>query len=71
MGARQISDVFASASPPPNATRDSYFDPAGEELLAVYLLAAAAGKALRFVPSSATRAPRGTPLRTRATKFYR
>jgi type IV secretory pathway TraG/TraD family ATPase VirD4 len=44
MGARQISDVFASASRPPNATRDSYFDPAGEELLAIYLLAAAAGK---------------------------
>jgi type IV secretory pathway TraG/TraD family ATPase VirD4 len=44
MGARQISDVFASASRPPNATRDSYFDPAGEELLAMYLLAAAAGK---------------------------
>ncbi len=39
-----IADVFASASRPPNATRDSYFDPAGEELLATYLLAAAAGK---------------------------
>jgi hypothetical protein len=37
-------DVFASASRPPNATRDSYFDPAGEERLAMYLLAAAAGK---------------------------
>jgi type IV secretory pathway TraG/TraD family ATPase VirD4 len=44
MGARQIADVFASASRPPNASRDSYFDPAGEELLATYLLAAAAGK---------------------------
>jgi type IV secretory pathway TraG/TraD family ATPase VirD4 len=43
-GARLIADVFASASRPPNATRDSYFDPAGEELLATYLLAAAAGK---------------------------
>ena len=43
MGARMIADVFASASRPPNATRDSYFDPAGEELLATYLLAAAAG----------------------------
>jgi type IV secretory pathway TraG/TraD family ATPase VirD4 len=42
--ARLIADVFASASRPPNATRDSYFDPAGEELLATYLLAAAAGK---------------------------
>jgi type IV secretory pathway TraG/TraD family ATPase VirD4 len=41
--ARMIADVFASASRPPNATRDSYFDPAGEELLATYLLAAAAG----------------------------
>ena len=43
MGARMTADVFASASRPPNATRDSYFDPAGEELLATYLLAAAAG----------------------------
>ena len=42
-GARMIADVFASASRPPGATRDSYFDPAGEELLATYLLAAAAG----------------------------
>ena len=43
-GPGMIADVFASASRPPNATRDSYFDPAGEELLATYLLAAAAGK---------------------------
>ncbi len=41
--ARRIADVFASASRPPNASRDAYFDPASEELLASYLLAAAAG----------------------------
>ena len=41
--ARRVADVFASASRPPNASRDAYFDPAGEELLATYLLAAAAG----------------------------
>ena len=39
----RIADVFASASRPPNASRDAYFDPASEELLATYLLAAAAG----------------------------
>ena len=41
--ARRVADVFASASRPPNASRDAYFDPAGEELLATYLLAAASG----------------------------
>ena len=41
--ARRIADVFASATRPPNASRDAYFDPAGEELLATYLLAAASG----------------------------
>ena len=41
--ARRIADVFASASRPPNASRDAYFDPASEELLASYLLAAASG----------------------------
>jgi hypothetical protein len=40
MGARMITDVFASAPPPTNATQDSYSDPAGEEPLATYLLAA-------------------------------
>jgi type IV secretory pathway TraG/TraD family ATPase VirD4 len=41
--ARRTADVFATASRPPNASRDAYFDPASEELLASYLLAAAAG----------------------------
>lgn len=39
-GARMITGVFASASRPPKATRDSNFDPDGEELLPTYLLAA-------------------------------
>ena len=41
--ARRTADVFATASRPPNASRDAYFDPASEELLASYLLAAAVG----------------------------
>ncbi|MEU1121963.1 MULTISPECIES: TraM recognition domain-containing protein [unclassified Streptomyces] len=39
--AEKLADHFASDSRPNNASRDAYFDGAGEELLASYLLAAA------------------------------
>ncbi|MEU1132631.1 TraM recognition domain-containing protein [Streptomyces sp. NPDC005900] len=41
VSAAKLADHFASDSRPENATRDAYFDGAGEELLASYLLAAA------------------------------
>ncbi len=39
-GARTLAGLFASASRPPGSQRDAYFDPEGEELLTVLLLAA-------------------------------
>jgi type IV secretory pathway TraG/TraD family ATPase VirD4 len=39
-GARNLAGLFAAASRPPGSQRDAYFDPEGEELLAVLLLAA-------------------------------
>jgi type IV secretory pathway TraG/TraD family ATPase VirD4 len=39
-GARNLAGLFAAASRPPGAQRDAYFDPEGEELLAILLLAA-------------------------------
>jgi len=39
-GARTLAGLFAAASRPPGAQRDAYFDPEGEELLAILLLAA-------------------------------
>src|SRR5664279_6180262 len=39
-GARTLAGLFAAASTPPGAQRDSYFDPEGEELLSILLLAA-------------------------------
>src|SRR5664280_978463 len=42
-GARTLAGLFAAASRPPGAQRDAYFDPEGEELLAILLLAAALG----------------------------
>ncbi len=39
-GARVLAGLFAAASRPPGAQRDAYFDPEGEELLAILLLAA-------------------------------
>ena len=42
-GARTLAGLFASASRPPGAQRDAYFDPEGEELLAILLLAAHLG----------------------------
>ncbi len=39
-GARSLAGLFAAASRPPGAQRDAYFDPEGEELLAILLLAA-------------------------------
>jgi type IV secretory pathway TraG/TraD family ATPase VirD4 len=38
--ARNLAGLFAAASRPPGAQRDAYFDPEGEELLAILLLAA-------------------------------
>jgi type IV secretory pathway TraG/TraD family ATPase VirD4 len=42
-GARTLAGLFAAASRPPGAQRDAYFDPEGEELLAILLLAARLG----------------------------
>lgn len=39
--AARLSVIFSAYSKPPGAKRDAYFDPAGEELLAFLLLAAA------------------------------
>ena len=39
-GARTLAGLFAAASRPPGAQRDAYFDPEGEEVLAILLLAA-------------------------------
>ena len=39
-GARNLAGLFAAASRPPGSQRDAYFDPEGEELLAILLLAA-------------------------------
>jgi type IV secretory pathway TraG/TraD family ATPase VirD4 len=39
-GARTLAGLFAAASRPPGSQRDAYFDPEGEELLAILLLAA-------------------------------
>src|SRR5665213_2809510 len=36
-GARTLAGLFAAASTPPGAQRDSYFDPEGEELLSILL----------------------------------
>jgi type IV secretory pathway TraG/TraD family ATPase VirD4 len=41
--ARNLAGLFAAASRPPGAQRDAYFDPEGEELLAILLLAARLG----------------------------
>jgi type IV secretory pathway TraG/TraD family ATPase VirD4 len=41
-GARTLAGLFATASRPAGSTTDAYFDPEGEELLAMMLLAAAA-----------------------------
>ncbi|MFF5934573.1 type IV secretory system conjugative DNA transfer family protein [Streptomyces sp. NPDC012508] len=43
--ARKLADHFASGSRDPNASTDAFFDPAGQDLLANLLLAAATGKA--------------------------
>jgi type IV secretory pathway TraG/TraD family ATPase VirD4 len=40
-GAMMLAGVFASASRPPGSSMDSYFDPEGEQLLGLMLLAAA------------------------------
>lgn len=42
-GARTLAGLFASATRPVGSSSDSYFDPEGEEVLAMLLLAAASG----------------------------
>jgi type IV secretory pathway TraG/TraD family ATPase VirD4 len=46
--ARELAAHFANAERPPNVTRDAFFDPKGEDLVANLLLAAAVGK--RSIP---------------------
>jgi type IV secretory pathway TraG/TraD family ATPase VirD4 len=60
--ARQLAAIWAAASRPAGARADSYFDPAGEELLAMMLLAAAeAGRPVSDVYHWLTDANNDTP----------